>query len=169
VGHWTLDNAANNGTFLKELEVLLRSKGIDFDHLDRRIMCFPHVVNICCQHVISDFTNIELSETAEDFVAALPAAIPQRQSYEDAVKRDPVALGRNIVRVMRASGQRRKALQDTIRDGNAKGWFRAEGNISEIIQLRSVELLRDVKTRWDSIYFMIKRLREMRPVSRLLL
>jgi hypothetical protein len=169
VGHFTLDNGPNNGTLLKALEVLLRAEGVDFDHLDRQIMCFPHVVNICCQHVISDFTNIQLAETAEDFVAALPAALPQRQSYEDAVKRDPVALGRNLVCVMRASGQRRTALKDVIEDGNTKGWFRAEGNVSEIIQLRSVQLLRDVKTRWDSIYFMIKRLREMRPVSHLLL
>ena len=154
---------------MKELGVLLRALGIDFDHLDRQIMCFPHVVNICCQHVISDFTNIQLAETAKDFVVALPAALPQRQSYEDAVKRDPVALGRNVVRVMRASGQWRDALKDVIKDGNLKGWFQAERNPSEIIQLQSVELLRDVKTRWDSIYFMIKRLREMRPVSRLLL
>jgi hypothetical protein len=152
---------------MEELGVLLRGLKIDFDHLDRRIMCFPHIVNICCQHVIRDFTNIQLAETAEDFVAALPAALPQRQSYEDAVKRDPVALGRNVVRVMRASGQRREALKDVIKDGNLKGWFRAERNPLEIIQLRSVELLRDVKTRWDSIYFMIKRLREIRPVSHL--
>jgi hypothetical protein len=26
-------------------------------------------------------------------------------------------------------------------------------------------LLRDIPTRWDSIYFMIRRLRQMRPVS----
>ena len=154
---------------MKELGVLLQALSINFDHLDRRIMCFPHVVNICCQHVISDFTNIQLAETAEDFVAALPAALPQRQSYEDAVKHDPVALGRNVVRVMRASGQRRDALKDVIKDGNLKGWFQAERNPSEIIQLQSVGLLRDVKTRWDSIYFMIKCLCEMRPVSRLLL
>jgi hypothetical protein len=162
-----MDNGSNNGTLMEELGVLLRALNIDFDHLDRRIMCFPHVVNICCQHVICEFTNIQLAETAEDFVAALPADLPQLQSYQDAVDRDPVALGRNVVRVMRASGQRREALRDVINDGNLKGWFRAEGHHSEVIQLRSVELLRDVKTRWDSIYFMIKRLREMRPVSRL--
>ena len=34
-GHWTLNNAANNGTFLEELEILFLECDIDFDHLDR--------------------------------------------------------------------------------------------------------------------------------------
>ena len=48
VGHWTLDNTVNNGTFMEELEHLLHKFNIDFDHLDRQIMCFPHIINICC-------------------------------------------------------------------------------------------------------------------------
>jgi hypothetical protein len=62
VGHWTLNNAPNNGTFMEELGHLLRQRDIDFDHLERQIMCFPHVVNICCQHVIANLlTSTSLS------------------------------------------------------------------------------------------------------------
>jgi hypothetical protein len=72
VRHWTLDNAANNGTFLEELKILFRECDIDFDHLDRRIVCILHVVNICCQHVIAKFTNVDLIDLAH--VAELPSA-----------------------------------------------------------------------------------------------
>ena len=159
VGHWTLDNAANNGTFLEELEILFRERDIDFDHLDRRIMCFPHVVNICCQHVIAKFTNVDLVDLAH--VAELPPAA-DGQSFEDAVSSDPIARGRNIVRVLRSSGQRRERLNEVIVDGNAKGWFVAGGTE---VKVPPRQLLHDVKTRWDSVYFMIRRLREMQLVS----
>ena len=96
-GHWTLDNAANNGTFLEELEILFRERDIDFDHLDRRIMCFPHVINICCQHVIAKFTNVDLVDLAH--MAELPSAA-DGQSFEDAVSSDPIARGWNIVCVL---------------------------------------------------------------------
>jgi hypothetical protein len=72
VGHWTLDNAANNGTFMEELERLLHQRDINFDHMDRRIMCFPHVINICCQHILTKFTNVNLVDIAG--VTALPSA-----------------------------------------------------------------------------------------------
>jgi hypothetical protein len=69
VGHFTLDNASNNGSMMTELTKLLNAKKIPFDGVDKRIMCFPHVINICCQHVITQFTNIELSESAVEYVA----------------------------------------------------------------------------------------------------
>jgi len=126
-------------------------------------MCFPHVVNICCQHIIKEFTNIELADIEEIRLTTLPN-LTNTPSYEDAVKRDPVACGRNVVRILQSSGQRRDAFNDIIKDGNTKGWFRV-GDPPQVIQLRPLQLLHDVKTRWDSVYFMIRRLRELRPVS----
>ena len=164
IGHWTLDNASNNTTFMEELATLLRARDIDFDPIDRRIMCFPHIINICCQHVIADFTNADLAEASTEFVAALPPDLPDRQTFEEAVKRDPVALGRNIVRVLRSSGQRRDLFDDIVQDGNVKGWFQA-GTPPEHIQLPLVQLLRDMITRWDTVFYMVRRLREMRPVG----
>jgi hypothetical protein len=140
---------------MEELEKLLRTQNVRFDSIDKRIMCFPHVINICCQHVISQFTDIDLAESINEFIAEELSYLPQLQTFEEAIKRDPVALGRNIVRVLRSSGQRRDAFDQLIRDGNEKGWFTVE----------QLQLLRDVKTRWDSIYFMLRRLRELQPVS----
>lgn len=161
VGHWTLDNAANNGTFMEHLEILLCLWDIDFDAEDWRIMCFPHIINICCQHIIKDFTNVELVD------AAVPTQTPSPSntlSYEEAVKCDPVAHGRNVVHVLRAFGQRRDSLLEIINDSNAKGWFRI-GNPPTVIQLRPLQLLHDVKIWWDTVYFMIKHLRDLHPIS----
>jgi hypothetical protein len=77
-------------------------------------MCFPHIINICCQHVIADFTNVDLAKAAMEFVAALPLDLPDRQTFEEAVMRDPVALGRNIVRVLRNSGQWQDSFDEII-------------------------------------------------------
>jgi hypothetical protein len=154
VGHFTLDNASNNATMMEELGKLLHVRDIPFDGCDRKIMCFAHVINICCQHVIGEFTNIELSESVDDFVAEELACHPDHQTFEDAVKRDPVTLGRNIMRVLRSSSSRRDAFDQHIRDGNEKGWF----------DVGQLQLLRDVKMRWDSVYYMLRRLRELQPV-----
>jgi hypothetical protein len=150
---------------MEELAKLLQSRDIDFDPLDRRIMCFPHIINICVQHVIANFTNIELAEAAAEFVSALPLGLPDRQTFEEAVQRDPVALGRNIVRVLQNSGQRRDLFDDIVRDGNDKEWFQV-GDPPVTVELPLVQLLRDTITRWDTVYYMVRRLREMRPVSR---
>lgn len=150
---------------MEELAKLLQSRDIDFDPLDRRIMCFPHIINICVQHVIANFTNIELAEAAAEFVSALPLGLPDRQTFEEAVQRDPVALGRNIVRVLRNSGQRRDLFDDIVRDGNDKEWFQV-GDPPVTVELPLVQLLRDIITRWDTIYYMVRHLCEMRPVSR---
>ena len=50
-GHFTLDNAGNNTTAMDEIEKRLRARDIEFDALDRKVMCFPHVVNLSVQNV----------------------------------------------------------------------------------------------------------------------
>ena len=127
-------------------------------------MCFPHVINICCQHVIAAFTNPALASSFDEFIAERPLGPANQQTFEEAVTRDPVALGRNTVRALRSSGQRRDSFDDIVRDGNEKGWFQV-GTPPVPVQLPSRQLLRDVVTRWDSVYYMITRLCEMHPVS----
>jgi hypothetical protein len=148
---------------MQELGILLNSQDISFDAEDRHIMCFPHVINICCQHIIKEFTNIELVDIEETQPINLPN-LTNTASYKDAVKHNPVACGQNVVCILWSSGQRCDAFDDIIKDSNAKGWF-CIGNPPKVIQLRPLQLLCDVKTQWDSMYFMIRRLRELHPVS----
>jgi len=50
--HWTLDNASNNLTFLKELQVYYETTDVEFDAQESWIPCFPHVINIVTQHIL---------------------------------------------------------------------------------------------------------------------
>jgi hypothetical protein len=61
-------------------------------------MCFSHIINTCCQHVnvIASLTDIDLTKAAEVVVGVLPPDLSGWQTFEDAVKRDPMALGCNI-------------------------------------------------------------------------
>jgi len=71
---------------LEELKDLLHAWDISFNSIDRRIMCFVHMINICCQHVIGQFTNIELSESVDEFVTEELPVLLDRQLFDDAVK-----------------------------------------------------------------------------------
>jgi len=161
MGHWTLDNAEVNQTFLVELATLLEEHEIIFDPLDSRIMCFPHIINLCTQEVVEGFSNMDLVDCEDDYIPQDPSINPVRQTFEEAISRDPIALARATVCRIRASGLRRESFEDTVKNGIEQEWFQKDG---QIIPVKSLELLRDVKTRWDSVFQMIKRLRLMRPV-----
>lgn len=124
-------------------------------------MCFSHIVNLSSGHVIEGLTRV-----LEDFKdwEPPPHTHHTNQSYADTVTRDPIALGRAVVQVIQASGTRREAFDDVIERGNEKKWFK-DGEMT--IKVKPLQLLRDVCTRWDSVYYMINRLRELWPVSHL--
>ena len=124
---------------MEELEKLLRERDIAFDATDRRIMCFAHIVDLCSGRVISAIGADEESIN------------------------NPIGLARGVVRSIRASGLRRDAFDEVVKNGNAKGWFKA-GEPPQTIKLKPLQLLRDVRVRWDSVYFMVKRIGVMRPV-----
>lgn len=123
-------------------------------------MCFLHVVNLSSGHVIQGLMKA-LEDLPENWEP--PTLKHAKQSYTDAVARNPIALGCAVVRAIRASGSRREAFDDVIKDGNAKKWFK-DGE--KTLKVKSLQLLRDVCTRWDSVYYMLNRLRKLRPVRR---
>jgi hypothetical protein len=138
VGHFTLDNASNNGTMMEELQRLLNARDVShFDAKNSRIMCFAHVVDLCSRRVVSGLSNLT---------------------------RDPIAIGRSAVNAIRASCTRRDAFKDIVASGNEKGWWGKQGEPPENVNLPQLDLLRIVPTRWDSAFLMLNRLREMRPV-----
>jgi hypothetical protein len=93
-----------NDTFLEEYGKLIQTtQELTWDYENNRIMCFPHVINVCSTHVIEGFTKLELVDT--EFDPSLPPRDPDLQSYNEAVTHDPIALCRSIIRAIRASGQ----------------------------------------------------------------
>jgi hypothetical protein len=47
--------------------------------------------------MINSITDANLADAAIEFVALIPSADPDKQTFEEAVKRDPIALGHTIV------------------------------------------------------------------------
>jgi hypothetical protein len=153
-----MDNAGNNDTMMRELDILLRGREIPFHSVDRRIMCYGHVVDLSSGRIIDGQSTVNSRSGDWDGVPLLI-----EPTYAEAIGRDIVSHARSVVRVIRGSGMRREAFDEVIINGNTKGWFK-EGEPPRTIQVPMLQLLRDVRTRWDSEYYMLKRLRELRPV-----
>ena len=145
------------------LEVQPKAREIEFDAKDSQVMCFPHVINICVSHTADSFTDTSLANDDVDFDTNFPPGDPSQQTFEEACARDPIALCRATINAVRASGKQCDHLHKIIHDGNEKEWFTDEDD--KIIKLPRLELLRDVRTRWDSLYKMIRRFCEIRPAS----
>lgn len=141
-----MDNAANNIVAMRELAKLLEEREIQFDPIERHIPCFPHIINICVTHTIKAYSKADFSSVTATWVGASNdcTMVVDKDEYVKALRMDPIALARDVVRIIRASGQRRKGFSDTIINGNANQWY--TGNTTKVPEQ---ELLRDVKTRWD--------------------
>lgn len=141
---------------MTELSRLLQERGIDFDPQDSRIMCFPHILNICSKHATNDLASADLTSVSEaSFV--FPGSNVNKHAYLEAFRRDPIACARDVVRIVRLSSLRRESFKEIILDSNIKKYWRDEE--CEVVQLPVRELIRNVPTRWDSKYAMAQRLR----------
>ena len=69
MGHWMLDNASMNNSFIYGLEAGLSSCNIStsFSTKDRCIMCFPHVISICTSHMADKATTTPYSNSIDDY------------------------------------------------------------------------------------------------------
>ena len=151
-----MDNATNNTKMMEELETILKTRDIEFDAKDRRIMCFAHIINLCSGRVIHNLTD-KADEAADK------DGSPSSEPDHEIVPSNPIARARAVVQVIRGSGGRRDAFDELIKNGNDGKWFK-RGKLPQVVQLKPLQLLRDVSTRWDSVYHMLRRLREIRPV-----
>jgi hypothetical protein len=83
------------------------------------------------------------------------------------IKRDPLRRARRVIRLLRSSDQRKERFREFIQTGNERKWFTTNDENGKRVTVDVPELqpLRDVKTRWDSVYTMLERLRALQPVS----
>jgi hypothetical protein len=136
---------------------------------DNRIMCFPHIVNIAVQHVLSGMSRTKAPENNDDddnpeylIGANIDEGRGFGQTFSAACKQDPISRLRKIVVAIRSSGQRHDALIAWIENGNKNRLFVLQ---NRPIRIEPKQLLRDVRTRWDSTYQMMQRSIEMCFVS----
>ncbi|KAJ3563636.1 hypothetical protein NP233_g8817 [Leucocoprinus birnbaumii] len=136
MGWTTMDNASNNDACMESFSQSLHPR-IVFDPTEQRIRCFPHVVNLACQAVLSKITNIRLAENnAEDY-----------NTVESSPRRDSIAILRTVIRTIRSSSLRR--------DGFSKTCIR--------LGLDDLQLIRDCITRWSSTQYMTQRALKLKP------
>jgi hypothetical protein len=176
---------------MRELQSLLRIREAEqggahhFDHLKNRIRCYAHVINVCSGHVIAaaaptrpkskkskksaksralDDSSDSDDELSNDDESSDDDEVPIYSNPDDwlaGIKLNPLKRARKIVRWLRSSDQRREAFRAFIINGNDSKLFKK----ADKCWVEPLQLLRDVKTRWDSVFLMLERLRELRPVS----
>jgi hypothetical protein len=165
---------------MKALQALLVKRDVTFHHLNNRIMCYPHIINICTAHIIAASTQVSkkymesngldgdddddddpsspCSRTGpqldEEFIASQPR---ERQTWLKSLRRDPVRLVADIVRHIRASDARKQVFADIVQ-------LCTKDNV-ESRSAPPLQLIQHVRTRWDSVYLMLQRFRVLRKVS----
>lgn len=139
------------------------------------VRCFPHVINLA----VGAFLDA-LPISAENYRMRRRASGQQPSSateqYLVALESRPDVSCRETVVALR-HGQRRRGLQQTIKEGNEKGFFKVTRRLQaddghfldeteEVsIKLDQLELIHDCRTRWSSTRNMIDRFVYLYPVS----
>ncbi|KAF8805312.1 hypothetical protein BYT27DRAFT_7105218, partial [Phlegmacium glaucopus] len=135
-----------------------------FNAKEHRIMCFPHIINIAVQQILSKMTSVKAPEgKGDDYDLNVSNGDNDRehgtrQTFEDACAQDPIDRLCNTVVAIRASGQHRDAFMAWVKTGNENSWFMNKG---QAVQIAPKQLLQDIHTRWDSTYQIIRRCIEM--------
>ena len=141
---------------MSELSHLLQGHDIDFNPKDSRIMCLPHVINLCSKHAMDDFTSADFTLVPEASFE-FPGSNTNKRTYITALRKDPAARGCDVVHIVHSSSLHHKSFKDIILDGNARKYWRDKEQ--NIIELPILELICEVKTHWDSRYYMARQLR----------
>ncbi|EUC67723.1 AC9 transposase, putative, partial [Rhizoctonia solani AG-3 Rhs1AP] len=164
VGSITLDNASNNDTMMEALQERMHAEGyVDFEMNGNRVRCFPHIINLAVNAFLDALGGCSaayLDKAKEHGYTPSDKTL----DYLEALDTRPDLLCHDIVVALR-SGQRRRGLQQTIREGNEKGLWVLNKDLDEndstgtarVLTLRQLQLLLDVKTRWSSKWNMIAR------------
>ena len=135
------------------LQAMLAPCEIAFDAKDCRIMCFAHIIDLCSKCVV-----LAASDGVED--------LDDGYSLSDdntTPPSDPISQARTVIRAIQGSGSHQDAFNEAITTGNAKGYFK-QGQPAKPVVVKQLQLLRDVRTRWDSVYYMLRRLCELHLV-----
>ena len=135
IGCITGDNASNNDTLCKSLSE--RLSPTDWNPQEHRIRCFAHIVNLSCQKFLSVFQSKQDLD-AENLEIPLEES---GKTISNLLRRV-----RFFIKKLRCSPQQRNLYELQCKAAN----------------LSCKMLILDVKTRWNSTFYMIERLIEQK-------
>ena len=101
VGHYTMDNAANNETMMKLLEGRLVAREISFDAAERKIMCYGHIIKPSSGCVVRGVTAAV--NYGDDSESDDPSPTGDKAA---SAASDPIVLAHAVVQSIQGSGQR---------------------------------------------------------------
>ena len=105
-----------------------------------------------------------LENATSEFECPIPEPDnPDNQTLADALRRDPVAIARNIVNTVQSSQLRREEFKEVIEYGNQR--LQWEDKHGHRYQIAVQALIRDSPLRWGSTFLMISWLLLLRSVS----
>ena len=122
---------------MKELQELLVKREVLFHHHNNRVMCYPHVINICAAHIVTASTQVGKKyldssgmdddddddddpipcrrrsgpQLDEEFIALQP---PERQAWLRSLNSDPIKRVADIVCHIRASDARKTMFAELV-------------------------------------------------------
>ena len=135
-------------------------------------MCHPHLINLCTKHACKGFTNVNASKIERNITTDTVKQHPNtkkympvnehisKEDYIQAIHSKPLDKVHSLVRAICASGLWHDTFQERIKVGNEQGWYKYPPEM----KVPLVELLHEVVTRWDTLLFLLNRLRILRPV-----
>lgn len=81
----------------------------------------------------------------------------------NSVANDLLGKVRALIKAIRASGQRQADFLGVVASGNKAGWWKDSQD--KVVELKALKFILDVRTRWDSTYQMLIRLRMFHQVN----
>jgi hypothetical protein len=134
IGGISLDNASSNDTMMLNLESVFPT----FISEDHRIRCFAHILNLSAKKLLSAITGSE----SQDFYDFESCDTSHEGKFSHLLNRL-----RYLVKKIRSSAKIRKSFHH----------FQEMSGFTT-----KLELSRDVETRWNSTFYMIKRILELK-------
>ena len=142
-----LDNASNNNTFLKELGSICEKKNINFNHEKNRVRCLAHIINLAVQE---NLKHVKTGEAEEENVILSELSEKSKNNNMGVISK----LRKLIVKI-RSLPQKREKFSRHCTDCNINN-----------DDQKSLNLILDVRTRWNSTFLMLNRALKLREVSK---
>ena len=139
----TLDNAAANTSFMKELVILLNKESTSFGHEDQHFRCFTHIINLAVQDILK-LINVEVDDsstvecgTEEDLYDV---------DYDSLSKKEIKQVFSNLITKIRGTFKKLRSSEALINKLKS---------FCEAMNIDFFKLILDMRTRWNSTYDML--------------
>lgn len=155
IGWFVLDNASSNDTCVAEI---LKALGIQDTVGRRRLRCLAHSVSLAANALFSGPDP----DSFEDDIERAQRRGEEKKEREIWRKRGPVGKLHNVVTYILSTPQRREEFEEKVKGELEKQKDHIAATVGpdedvEVVMKEPLTVVRDNKTRWNSVFCMIQR------------